>query len=647
MDTWAIVALATAFGLWHLAGDGLGNTYYTAAIVSGAHRWRSLFFSGFDPAGVMAVDKPPLGLVAPAIVVRIFGLSSWTVIGPQVAMFAASAALLRISVNRWFGRAAGLVAGVAFVLTPIEVAVAHSDNPDALMVLLTVISVVLVVESVSRQSARWAGAAGAVIGLGVDTKLLQAMLPVPAILLALAVLSGGSWRSRVARIAVFLIGAAVVGGAWIAVVDHVSPSHRPYVASSTNNTARDLAFGFNGTRRVIESNGQPQALGTPRTRTADLHKSLQGLGPFGRLVSAPNAMQSGWLLPEALIGGVVTVASLRGRRQRVVGVLLTWVVVHASVLTFIPGVFHAYYVAPLVPEVAALLGASVAFAMEAPPARARRWRAGGFVLLGGFATTLAYPWTHRRAPWVVPAAFILIGGAAVFLIVSAKHRSTTDSTRSRCSGVAIVLTMVGLLLGPARWAVAAANDGQVPADPKAELGGPPQIDPQQQLIAREGNRVVAYARAHRGSEVFEFATTRIWTAADEIVRTGRAVLELGGFTGTDPYPTLRSLQRLISTGGVRFVAIPEVPPQNSKPVPLPPAILAAPWAPYVRTQCRLVPASVYGGIDHGAYWRLYNIKPLHAPLQLFDCGGRRRTPNPLATRTGQSGRDVVPGAFGP
>ena len=299
MDTWAIVALATAFGIWHLAGHGLGNTYYTAAIVSGAHRWRSLFFSGFDPAGVMAVDKPPLGLVAPAIAVRIFGLSSWTVIGPQVAMFAASAALLRISVNRWFGRAAGLVAGVAFVLTPIEVAVAHSDNPDALMVLLTVISVVLVVESVSRQSAWWAGAAGAVIGLGVDTKLLQAMLPVPAILLALAVLSGGSWRNRVARIAVFLIGATVVGGAWIAVVDHVSPSHRPYVASSTNNTASDLAFGFNGTRRVIESSGQPQALATPRKRIANLHKTL---GPFGRLVSAPNAMQSGWLLPEALIG---------------------------------------------------------------------------------------------------------------------------------------------------------------------------------------------------------------------------------------------------------------------------------------------------------------------------------------------------------
>src|SRR6478735_2123560 len=93
----ALVAVtAVAFGLraWDLSLNGLGNAFYSAAARSGAVSWHSWFFASFDPGGFISVDKPPVAVWIQGLSVRIFGMSSWSLLLPSVIAGTATVALL-------------------------------------------------------------------------------------------------------------------------------------------------------------------------------------------------------------------------------------------------------------------------------------------------------------------------------------------------------------------------------------------------------------------------------------------------------------------------------------------------------------------------------------------------------------------------
>ena len=69
---------------------------------------------------------------------RTFGLSSWSLLVPQALEGVAAVGLLYATVRRWFGPAAGLLAGAALALTPVAALMFRFDNPDALLTLLLV-----------------------------------------------------------------------------------------------------------------------------------------------------------------------------------------------------------------------------------------------------------------------------------------------------------------------------------------------------------------------------------------------------------------------------------------------------------------------------------------------------------------------------
>ena len=80
-----LLVATTALYLWGLGSSGWANAYYSAAAQSGAESWRAFFFGSFDAAGSITVDKPPLGVWPMALSVRVFGLSSWSILLPQAA----------------------------------------------------------------------------------------------------------------------------------------------------------------------------------------------------------------------------------------------------------------------------------------------------------------------------------------------------------------------------------------------------------------------------------------------------------------------------------------------------------------------------------------------------------------------------------
>jgi 4-amino-4-deoxy-L-arabinose transferase-like glycosyltransferase len=150
-----LLALTALLYLWNLSASGWGNSFYAAAAQAGAQSWKAWLFGSLDAGNAITVDKPPAAMWVMGLSARIFGVNSWSILAPQALMGVAAVALLYASVKRWFGPAAGLLAGLALALTPVAVLMFRFDNPDALLVLLMTAGAYTTVRAVEKASWRW------------------------------------------------------------------------------------------------------------------------------------------------------------------------------------------------------------------------------------------------------------------------------------------------------------------------------------------------------------------------------------------------------------------------------------------------------------------------------------------------------------
>src|ERR1700709_2585641 len=169
----AIVALAATLCLWDLTISGYANTYYAAAVRSASESWKAWFFGALDPGSFITVDKPPLSLWLMGLSARAFGFSSFSLLLPQALCTIAAVGLLYATVGRRVGPVAGLVAAAALAISPITIAMARVDMPDALLVLLMVASAWFLIRAIETGRTTFLLWCGAVVGLAFMTKMLQ------------------------------------------------------------------------------------------------------------------------------------------------------------------------------------------------------------------------------------------------------------------------------------------------------------------------------------------------------------------------------------------------------------------------------------------------------------------------------------------
>ena len=131
-----LLAVTPVLYLRDLSRNGYANDFYAAAVQAGTRSWKAFLFGSFDSSSFITVDKTPASLWVMEISARIFGFSSWSMLVPQALEGVASVAILYAAVKRWFGPAAGLLAGAVLALTPVAALMFRFNNPDALLVLL-------------------------------------------------------------------------------------------------------------------------------------------------------------------------------------------------------------------------------------------------------------------------------------------------------------------------------------------------------------------------------------------------------------------------------------------------------------------------------------------------------------------------------
>src|SRR4029079_3833209 len=178
----AILGLLFATALFYfydLTASGYANSFYSAAVQAGSQSWEAFFYGSSDAGNSITVDKPPAALWVMELSVRLFGLSSWSILVPEELMGVAAVGVLYLAVRRVVGPVPALVAGAALALTPVAALMFRFDNPDALLTLLMTLAAYAMTRAVEKASVRWLLGVGALIGVAFLTKTLQAVLVVP------------------------------------------------------------------------------------------------------------------------------------------------------------------------------------------------------------------------------------------------------------------------------------------------------------------------------------------------------------------------------------------------------------------------------------------------------------------------------------
>ncbi len=435
----ALLVLAGVLDLWSLSRNGWANSYYSAAVRSMSTSWHDFLFVSLDHSGVMTVDKPPLALWVEALSVRIFGFSSLSMLVPQALMGVAGVGLLYDLVRRRFGRLAGFAAGAALALTPITVAISRYNQPDALLVLLSIAALWFAARALEDGRTRWLVLSGVCVGLGFETKMLVALVVVPGIAAAWIWVAPAA-RGRLHALRALLWGGAAMtlaGGAWPLLVELTPAADRPWISGTSDNRVLSLIFEYNGVGRVDGQAGGPGGLGGSPTFGGQS-------GPL-RLLNSALGGQAGWLLGFAAVSGIALLLATRLRRADARSGWLIAVggafVTTAVLFSFASGIFHPYYVSLLAPFVAALVGAGAGHFVSA--------RHGGRLLAplavaAGVATELVVLGDYTgQLRWLVPVLIALGVLAAIALAVYADRR-----VRIAALSAAAAL----LLIAPAVWA---------------------------------------------------------------------------------------------------------------------------------------------------------------------------------------------------
>lgn len=608
---WTLVVICVVAALlyvWKIGDGQIGNNYYSAAVKSMTRSFTNFLFGSFDPYGVFTVDKPPMSLWPQALSVLVFGYHGWALLLPQVVEGVAAVFLLHRTVRLWAGEEAGLLAALILALTPITVAIDRVNNPDTLLVLLLVAAAYAVTRSVQAPSGRgrttWLAWCAFFVGCGFVTKMMQAWIVVPGIAVAYLVGANAPVKRKILDLLAAGVVLAVSSFWWVALHDWW-PGDKPYMGGSTDGTAWNLIFGYNGFGRVFGGDnnlamsggfpGVPGDLpGGMSLPSGFLAAFLGGEPGLGRMFSDGVGGQISWLLPlSLLVLAVVAVTGIRAIRAKLpagpaqrAGWFLWggWLLVTALVFSYAQGIWHPYYTTMLAPAIAAISATGIV----------RFWRAyrdpGPSWLLLPLAIALTAAWAFVLASragswhgWTRWAALIVAAVALAGLVIG---RVSPSWPRSFGRPV-LVASLVALLLVPGVWSIGTAaqttSQGAVPAAGPAQgglVGGMSAAmfdmpglpagtsgmnlpganalgamgNPTSGELTDEQRRILRYAKQHAdGAEITLAVNGPAATMTNYIIGTDETVIGMGGFMGADNSPSVGQLAGWVADGKLKFV----------------------------------------------------------------------------------------------
>lgn len=614
-DYWLIATLILAAFLyaWNIWEAGEANNFYTSAIVSMTKSFKNFWYASFDPAGFITVDKPPVALWFMTISAKIFGVHGWSVVLPSILFGIGSVYLIYNLVSKRFGKIPARIAALIMTLTPIVVADSRTNNMDATLVFFLLLSVWFVQKAVLSERQRYLWIGFALMGFSFNIKMLQAFMILPALYLYYWLAAKVNWKKKLVHLSIATVFLAVFTLFWPLSVDLTNSANRPYEGGSETNSALELAFGYNGTQRLLgqttgtggsfpgmgssskkssESMTPPSgsksksssnaptppsgskkttANGNPPAKPSGSSKggapSMGGTkggagggafnigtaGPF-RLLQKELGPQISWLMLLAVFGVISSYIyyqdpkkkwyALNNQRKEL-WLWLGWMVPVAGFFS-VASFFHPYYTIMLAPAMAVLAGVGIYTMIK-------QWREKSIwsmlLPISILTTSILQAWYltdyYPTLAWVLLIAGIIISIPLFVLPWIAIHLKNKR--------VWPIAALIIVMLAPTWWSLtptlAGSSDGIPSAGPSLLSSGGAGGGMGDSSV---DTTLLKYLEKHQGNAEYLFATDDSSTAAPYIIKTGKAVMAMGGFNGTDNAITLKQFKKLVKEGKIKY-----------------------------------------------------------------------------------------------
>lgn len=565
-ERWERPALLALLGgtavlfLWGLDANGWANPYYSAAAQAGSQDWKAFFFGSFEWGNLITVDKTPLSIWVMSLSVRLFGLSSWSILVPQALMGVTTSYLIYRVIRRGFGPRTALFGAAVYATTPVVVLMSRFNNPEPLMGLLTVACVLVTLKAMESGRLRTFALAGFLLGLAFMAKQVQALLVVPALCAAVLTFSNGRLWQRTHQLLMSAGMFVTTGGAWLVAADLTPADERPFIGGSTTNSALELTLNYNGLARFIHI---PLNAEGGRATAAD--ETAPYDGGIRRIFNGNFAPEIGWLLFTAIVCCLIVVVLFRSlnfsSQQRNLAVVASaWFTTVFLVLCFMGTMIHTYYTYALGAPMALIvaIGLSCLWHLRDRPTL----RLLGALLVGA-STYMALRVMEYSDQW---PTWVHAGLMGLGLVAALTWFLPTRSGLPRFfSAVAVTLCLLLAPIAANLYTLATPQKGTNPQSGPlgndatsmsrlmvAVKAGQPPWAQQTAMGALPSPAVVDLLRKDTDAQNWAAATYSAQNAALYQIDSGRPVIPLGGWLGTDPAPTLEQFQRLVSEDQIGY-----------------------------------------------------------------------------------------------
>ncbi|GBG93738.1 4-amino-4-deoxy-L-arabinose transferase [Ligilactobacillus salitolerans] len=528
-------------------------------------------------------------------------------------------------VKPYFGSIAGRFAALGMTLTPIVVADSRTNNMDATLVFFLLLALLFLEKAIFSKKSWWVMGSFALIGVAFNIKMLQAFMILPAMYLFYWLAANETWKQKIKKLVLATIALVIFTLAWPLSVDLTNSSSRPYVGGSTHNSVLELAFGYNGSERLLgQTTGTGGSFGNGMTSKSSKKNGKQGQMPTGaptgkkgmtggaptgkttkkggaptgkagqmggtqnggpggtkqkgaggagggggafaigtagpfRIFQSDLGPQISWLLPFALFGIIGGLVYYRDRKKKWYHLTaqqkqtILWVGWLVPVYGFfsIASFFHPYYMIMLAPAISALFGIGVKSLSELNQGLPRTdWK---FYLLplATIATAGLQSWyVYSYYPWLTYIILALGVAFAGAMILAHDHL---------IKKIALVGGLSTILAAPGWWSLTptlAAESSAIPSAGPSLLsssggagGGTPMGD------SNVNTKLLNYVSKRQGNAKYLMGTNDSNSAAPYIIKSGKAVMALGGYNGTDEALTLKQFKHLVKTGQIKYFYI--------------------------------------------------------------------------------------------
>ncbi len=568
---------------------GYGNSYYAAAVRSMLANLHNFFFAAYDPGGFVSIDKPPVALWVQCLNASIFGFHGWALLLPQALAGVVSVLLLYKIVRKNFGEAAGFLAAGILAITPVFVAVNRTNEVDPILIMIIMLAAVAVNSATQKGSMPLLLLSMCLIGLGFNTKMLQAFLVIPAFYVLYIISSPVKIGRKVIDLSIATVILLVISLSWAFIVDTVPARDRPYSGSSNKNSEINLALFYNGIFRII-----PEPVSYPIRHNkayqilikksssvfnnniqSEMNEFAKGKWTTGGEIGYPGLLrffnqqmagQISWLLLITFSGIIVYIIGIKKtvlKDQKLeTGSVLFW-----SFWVFLmmacfseASFFHRYYLALLAPGMAALSGIGICKLNDEYLKKERLWwmLPVSITLNAGlqFIFLSRYPgWFFAMVPAILGLC-IISSGILIFIRLSGKLQNKIFVN------IIVTISCVGLFIAPLIWSLTPILFGDQIAIPFA---GPELKDGKEYYFNYfldnriDDKKVVEFLINNNKGERYLAGVPNSFIASQIIIDTGMPVMAMGGYMGADNILSIDDLKKMLDQGQVRFFLIYKIP----------------------------------------------------------------------------------------